>query len=177
MENEKVQRLNDVLESLLDRYQGLSDYAETKVSVLIAFNAAIIVGVLSVIDNQTCIVLCVFYYVISFNLISLFFGFSAVYSKRSNKHASNENSEEKNYFYYKYVAGLNEATFLENLKKDYNLKGENHKYESDISNQIVVLASNANRKFKFFNWGISWTLSSFLSPLAVLIFFLYNKPK
>ena len=80
------------------------------------------------------------------------------------------------YFYYKYVATLNESTFLDNLRNDYNLTSQNQQFENDLANQIVVLAKNADRKFTFFNIAIGFTIASLISPIGLLLFHIYNNP-
>jgi hypothetical protein len=168
--------MKETLETLLNRYQHLSDYAETKLGVLIAFNSALIFGLVSIYNNQNPIIQYVIMGIVLLNLISLFFGFSGVFAKTKNNHSGSSKSIEKNYFYHEYVAQLNESAFLENLKKDYNLESINLQIEKDFGNQIVVLAKNANRKFKYFNIAINFTLASILTPIGLLIFHIYNNP-
>lgn len=166
--------MKETLKDLLARYQHLSDYGETKLGVLIAFNSALIFGLLAISKDQND---CAKYAIIGaviFNALSLFFAFSGVFAKRKNNHSSSNSQETKNYYFYKYVAQLNESTFRENLLKDYNLKSENLVLEQDISNQIVVLAQNANRKFRFFNIAMNFTIASLITPLGLLLFHIYN---
>lgn len=168
--------MKQTLETLLNRYQHLSDYAETKLGILIAFNSALIFGLLSIFNNQSDIIKWGIIVIVIFNILSLFFSFSGVYAKTKNNHFSSANSEEKNYFYYKYVANLNESTFLVDLKKDYNLVSVNIQLEKDLANQIVVLAKNTNRKFSFFNIALGLTIASLITPVGLLIFHIYNNP-
>jgi hypothetical protein len=168
--------MKETLETLLNRYQHLSDYAETKLGVLIAFNSALIFGLLSIFSDQTSLIKWGIIVTVILNAFSLFFSFSGIYSKTKNKHSSSDNSETKNYFYYKYVATLNESTFLDNLRNDYNLKSQNQQFENDLANQIVVLAKNADKKFTFFNIAIGFTIASLISPIGLLLFHIYNNP-
>lgn len=168
--------MNEILKDILARFQHLSDYAETKLGVLIALNSAIIFGLLSIYKDQSDYIQYGIICIVILNACSLFFAFSGVYAKRKNNHSSSENSELKNYFYYKYVAKLNESSFLEELKTDYNLTSENQQLEKDIANQIVVLAKNADRKFKFFNIALGFTISALITPLGLLAFHIYNNP-
>lgn len=168
--------MKETLETLLNRYQHLSDYAETKLGVLIAFNSALIFGLLSIFKEQSEWIKYGILVVVILNALSLFFSFSGVYAKTKYKHSSSVNPETKNYFYYKYVANLNESAFLDDLKKDYNLTSVNIQFEKDLANQIVVLAKNTNRKFKFFNIGLGFTIASLITPLGLLIFHIYNNP-
>jgi hypothetical protein len=168
--------MKDTLENLLSQYQHLSDYGEAKLGVLIGFNSALIFGLLAIYKDQNEIFKCLILVIISLNSLSLFFAFSGVFAKRKNNHSSSEKSESKNYYYYKYVAQLNESSFLESISKDYNLKSENIQFEKDLSNQIVVLAKNADRKFRFFNIAMNFTIASLITPLGLLIFHIYNNP-
>jgi|WetSurMetagenome_2_1015567.scaffolds.fasta_scaffold329555_2 hypothetical protein len=168
--------MNNILLNLLERFQHLSDYAETKLGVLITFNTALIFGLLALIKDQSDIIKYFLLGVILFNAVSLFFAFSGVYAKRKNSHSSLKNDETKNYYYYKYVANLNEFSFLDGLIKDYALQSENSQYEKDLSNQIVVLAKNADRKFRYFNIAMGFTIASLITPLGLLLCHIYNNP-
>lgn len=168
--------MKETLKEILDRFQHLSDYAETKLGILIAFNSALIFGLLSIFKDQSVGAKYVIAAFIILNGISLFFAFSGVFAKRKNTHSSSEKLENKNFYYFKYVAQLNEFTFLEQIKKDYSLTSQNENMEKDLSNQIVVLAKNADRKFKFFNIAIGFTIASLITPLGLLIFHIYNNP-
>lgn len=166
--------MKETLKDLLERYQHLSDYGETKLGILIAFNSALIFGLLAIYKDQNEYIKYAIVGIVILNTFSLFFSFSGVFAKRKNNHSSSKSVESKNYYYYKYVAQLNESTFRENLLKDYNLESENVQLEQDISNQIVVLAQNANRKFTFFNIAMNFTIASLITPLGLLLFHLYN---
>lgn len=168
--------MTEILKEILDRFQHLSDYAETKLGVLIAFNSALIFGLLSIYRDQTAVVRYVILGIVILNSVSLFFAFSGIFAKRKNIHSSSDNNETKNFYYYKYVMQLNESTFLEEIKKDYALSSENDQMEKHISNQIVVLARNSDRKFRFFNLAMGFTIASIFSPIGLLIFHIYNNP-
>ena len=166
----------ETLHKLLERLQHLSDYAETKLGVLIAFNSALTFGLFSIFKDQTINIKFAMLCIIILNLLSIFFAFSGIFAKRKNNHNSENNNEIKNYYYYKYVANLNETSFLENIKNDYALTSVNSQMEKDISNQIVVLAKITDRKFRYFNIAIGFTLASIITPLGLLIFNIYNNP-
>ena len=168
--------MKETLKEILDRFQHLSDYAETKLGVLIAFNSALIFGLLSTYKDQSVSAKYVIIAVVIMNGISLFFAFSGVFAKRKNTHSSSDKFENKNYYYFKYVAQLNESTFLEQIKADYSMTSQNENIEKHLSNQIVVLARNADRKFRFFNIAIGFTIASLITPLGLLIFHIYNNP-
>lgn len=168
--------MKETLKEILDRFQHLSDYAETKLGVLIAFNSALIFGLLSIYKDQSVSAKYVIIAVVIMNGISLFLAFSGVFAKRKNTHSSSDKLESKNYYYFKYVAQLNESTFLEQIKADYSLTSQNENVEKHLSNQIVVLARNADRKFRFFNIAIGFTIASLITPLGLLIFHIYNNP-
>ena len=168
--------MKETLDNLLSRYQHLSDYGETKLGVLIAFNSALIFGLLAIFKDQNELIRYVIMALVLLNATSLFFAFSGVFAKRKNNHSSSELKESKNYYYYKYVAQLNESSLRENLAKDYKLESKNLQLEKDICNQIVVLARNADRKFKFFNIAMNFTIASLITPIGLLVFHIYNNP-
>jgi hypothetical protein len=168
--------MKETLFNLLDRYQHLSDYAESKLGVLVAFNSAIIIGVLAIFNNQHLFIKYYFIFLILLNICSLYFGLSGIYAKQKNLHSSGKKLLSKNYFYYKYVASLNERELIENLRKDCELGPCNTQLENDLSNQIVVLANNADRKFKYFNIAIALTMTAIVTPIGLLIFIIYDNP-
>ena len=168
------ENMKDTLNDLLSRYQHLSDYGETKLGVLIGFNSALIFGLLAIFQDQGMIVQYFILGIVLLNSLSLFFAFSGVFAKRKNNHSGSQNAELKNYYYYKYVAQLNESTLRNNLIEDYNLESKNLQLEKDICNQIVVLARNADRKFRFFNVAMNFTIASLITPVGLLFFHIYN---
>jgi hypothetical protein len=164
------------LTKLLDRFQHMSDYAETKLGVLVAFNTGVIIGISAIIKDLDDYLQ---YALIGFAIlhaVSLFFAFSGLFAKRNNKHKSSEKYDKKNFYYFAYVSGLTEHSLLDSLKEEYKLESDNEKIEKDLANQIVVLAKNANRKFNFFNLALNFTIAATLSPIGWLIFQLYNNP-
>lgn len=168
--------MQETLLNLLDRYQHLSDYAETKLGILIAFNSAIIIGLSTICKDQEKSIQYLIILIAVLNICSIIFAFSGVFSKLKNNYSSSAKIENKNYYYFKYVAQLNETEFIVNLKKDYNLDNYNEQFEKDLGNQIVVLAKNAERKFNFFNIGIYFTIASLITPFGLLIIHIYNNP-
>lgn len=164
------------LTKLMERFQHLSDYAETKLGVLIAFNTGVIVGITAIMKDLPFWLQCGLYGVILFLLLSLFFTFCGVFAKKNNNHTSSEDTTGKNYYFHGYVAKLNESAFLESFKRDYNLTSENAEQEKDIANQIVVLARNADRKFNYFNIALKLTICALLTPVGYLILHIYNNP-
>lgn len=168
--------MKEILSELLGRYQHLSDYAETKLGVIIAFNTAFLIGIVSIMSDQEKLINYYLIFVMLMNCFSLFFAFAGLIAKKRNTHVSKNNSETKNYYYYKYVAQLHENEFLENISRDYNLIQSNSKLEQDLSNQIVVLARNAERKFYSFNIALKFTIVSLITPIGLLIFNIYKNP-
>jgi hypothetical protein len=168
--------MKETLLNLLDRYRHLSEYAETKLGILIAFNSAIIIGLSTICKDQEKSIQYLIILITVLNISSLIFAFSGVFAKSKNNHSSSKKTVSKNYFYYKYVAQLNEYELIENIRKDYELDECNKQMENDLGNQIVVLAKNADRKFNFFIIGLNFTIASLISPLGLLIIHIYNNP-
>ena len=168
--------MKEILTELLERYQHLSDYAETKLGVIVAFNTAVILGICSIISDTDNFIKYYLIFVLVFNILSVFFAFSGLIAKKRNTHTSSDKYEQKNFYYYRYVAQLNESQLLNEIKNEYNLQNHNIKIEQDISNQIVVLAKNADRKFEAFNISLKLTLVSLISPIGLLVFNIYKNP-
>lgn len=168
--------MEETLLKLLDRFQHLSDYAETKLGALIVFNSALILGLFSIYKDQSSFNQYLILIVVILNTTSLFFAFCGIFPKSKNNHSSNDKSISKNYFYFKYVAQLNEHQLIENLRKDYELDSCNKQLEKDLGNQIVVLAKNSERKFNYFGIALKFTIAGIISPIGLLIFYIYNNP-
>ena len=168
--------MEDTLLKMLDRFQHLSDYAETKLGAIIAFNSAVILGFFSIYKYQSTPNQYLILAVVVLNITSLFFAFCGVFPKSKNNHSSSDKSISKNYFYFKYVAQLNEHQLIENLRKDYDLNNCNQQMEKDLGNQIVVLAKNSERKFNYFGIALKFTIAGLISPIGLLIFYIYNNP-
>ena len=173
--------MKEVLDDLLNRFQNQSNYSESKIGVIIAFSSAIIIGVIAVIGSiqESSYSKYLVYYslaIIILNMFALFFAFSGSYGKTDNKHSSKKTSEEENLYYFKYVSSLHPSQLIEKLKTNYSLSSSNSKLESDIANQIVVLARIAGRKSRFFNISVSFIVASLITPIGLLFFHLYNNP-
>lgn len=173
--------MKTILDDLLNRFQNQANYSESKIGVLIAFSSAIIIGVIAVIgsiEESTYSKYLVYYSlaIIVLNMIALFFAFSGSYGKNDNYHSSKNTSEEENLYYFKYVSSLHPSQFLEKIRVNYNLTSSNSKLESDIANQIVVLARISERKSRFFNISVNFIVASLITPIGLLFFHLYNNP-
>lgn len=173
--------MKEVLNNLLERFQNQSNYSENKLGVIIAFSSAIIIGVIAVIGSvqESSYSKYLIYYslaIIVLNMFALFFAFSGSYGKTDNRHSSKKTNEEENLYYFRYVSSLHPSQLIEKIKTNYNLDSSNTNLESDIANQIVVLARNAERKSRFFNISVGFIVASLITPVGLIFFHLYNNP-
>lgn len=146
-------------------------FGETKNTVLIAFNGAIIVGMTKLAnDTPNCYVYYYALFVIGVSSISTFICFSALIAKI--KHKTHEISLPKNdnLLYFATVAHMTYQELLDKIKSEYNCISENPNLENDLARQAVIVSQIAARKFKLFNVAIAFTFSGIATPLSIIIY-------
>jgi len=163
-----------LLEKLNNHAFDMVKLGETKNTVLVAFNGAIIVGMTKLAnDTQNCYVYYYSLFVIIMCAISVFICLSALIAKI--KHKTHEISLPKNdnLLYFATVAHMTHEELLEKIKQQYQCTEENVNYEKDLARQAIITSQIASRKFKLFNVAIGFTFSGVASPLSILIYKLF----
>lgn len=180
--------MEDLLKYLLNRYQSLSNYAETKLSALILFNSSLLFAGTMIYINIHEKIGADLYVFIILTLITILFCFYGIYARTNNNLRSKQTNVEKNYFYYVYVKELSADDLLEGLINDCGLKlSENNNYnpsptrrnyidqiEKDCCNQIVTLANIMDRKFSAFNRSLYFTTGTLVLTAIKAIVLLFS---
>jgi hypothetical protein len=164
-----------ILEKLLDRFQHISDYAETKLAMIIAFNSAVIFGLLAIFSDQCKPIKIVIFIIVLLNISSVISAFLGLFAKISNHHVSSKKEALRNYYYFKYVAHLSEKELLDGIRENYDHKSENELMEQDLANQIIILAKIASKKFHYFNVAMYFTIAAITTPIGLGLFCLIKK--
>lgn len=160
-----------LLEKLYNHTFEMVKFGETKNTVLIAFNGAIIVG-MTKLANDTPIIYLKYYaiFVIVMCGLSAFISFSALIAKIKHKSYEISLPKNDNTLYFATVAHMTHDELIAKLKSEYNCESGNEGLERDLARQAVIVSQIAARKFKLFNVAISFTFSGIATPLSVLVY-------
>lgn len=152
--------------------------AETKNVGLIAFNGAVIVGMIKMAKdfNENCFLLIYFSFVIIVCCVSIFISLTALVAQLKHKESDVLLTKSDNLMFFGTVAHLTPESLCDKLISRYNVKSENENYEKDIAKQAVIMSQIAVRKFKYFNIAILWTFAGIATPLSILFFKIFNDP-
>lgn len=141
-------------------YQVLTEnlrFAETKHSILIALNGALAVFISGYLVGTSLLVKFLTCLIIIFAVVSLFFNFTALLSRKI-RYVKNIKFKENelNLIYYKHIVNFSFERYLEEIKKEYNFPKE-YKFDGldyDLSKQIIAISNVTNIKFAFFNYSL-----------------------
>jgi len=152
--------------------------AETKNVGLIAFNGAVIVGMIKMAKdfNEIYYLFIYFCFVIVVCCVSIFISLTALVAQLKHKENDVLLTKSDNLMFFGTVAHLTPDTLCENLKTKYGVKSENENYEKDLAKQSVIMSQIAVRKFKYFNIAILWTFAGIATPLSILFFKIFSDP-
>lgn len=160
-----------LLDKLYNHTFEMVKFGETKNTVLIAFNGAIIVGMTKLAnDTPNCYVYYYALFVIAMCAISAFICFSALIAKIKHKNHEISLPKNDNLLYFATVAHMTHEELLDKLKSEYNCISENANVEKDLARQAVIVSQIAARKFKLFNVAIGFTFSGLLTPISIIIY-------
>lgn len=132
-------------------------FAESKHSILIALNSAIIVFVSGYLLKESIIVKFITCLIIIFSAFSLIFSFIALLSRKVRyKKKINFKEKELNLIYYKHIINFSYEQYLVEIKKYYNFPKEYFfdGLDYDLSKQIIATANVTNLKFIYFNFSL-----------------------
>lgn len=168
-------------EKLKDIYQHsyeMMKLAETKNAGLIAFNGAIILGMVKLLKdfNDNSFLFYYFIFVIIVCSISVFLCLASLVAQLWHKESEIALTKSDNLLFFGTIAHLSPEELIEKLKSKYDLKSSNANYEKDLAKQAVIMAQIAVRKYKFFNSAIAWTFAGIATPLSVLFFKIFYDP-
>jgi hypothetical protein len=163
-----------LLEKLYNHAFDMVKFGETKNTVLIAFNGAIIVG-MTKLANDTHNIYIYYYslFILAMCGISVFICSSALIAKIKHKPHEISLPKNDNPLFFATVAHMTYEELLEKLRVEYGCTRENEHYERDLARQAIITSQIASRKFKLFNVAIGFTFCGITTPLSILIYKLF----
>ncbi len=163
-----------ILEKLYTHAFDMVKFGETKNTVLIAFNAAIVIGLTKLgLDSSNSFFYYYALWVIFMCAISIFICFVALIAKIKHKALDLSLPINDNPLFFATIAHMTHEELLENLKLSYGCIEENAKYERDLAKQAVITSQIASRKFKLFNVAIGFTICGVFTPISIIIYKLF----
>lgn len=145
--------------------------AETKHSVIIALDGAVIALVLSLSKPEILIIKYLNYAVLFFAGFSIIISFFALHSRRVDVKFKAKKYSDSNLLYYQNLAVMSSEELLKNIIKYYNFPA-NYKidnFEIDLSSTIIANSKVVGQKFLLFNKSILFSVFSILSALASFV--------
>ena len=164
----------DYLEKQYAHAFEMIKFGETKNTVLIAFNGAIIVGMIKLANDfpSKLLIYCTTY-VIVMSTISVLLCFTALVAKIKHTPNNIPLPLNENLLYFATLAHMNPEQLLERLKAQYQCEPSNANHEKDLAKQVIIMSQIAARKFKHFNTAIAFMLSGLLTPLCLVVYKIY----
>jgi hypothetical protein len=163
--------ITDYLQSQYKDAFDMIKFGETKNSILIAFNGAIIVGVSKLIADASNVYLYYFLlYIAGMCGISIFISFCALIAKITHSNQSLSLHKSSNLLYFGTLAHMTHDELLEKVRTQYGCMSVNSNHETDLAKQVIITSQIAVRKFKLFNTAIAFTFSGLLTPVSLIIY-------
>jgi hypothetical protein len=152
-------------------------FAEAKNGALLAFNGALLFGVIGLLSNKNKHIENLFplsfasILLIIISMIILLISFLPDL-KAVKRIKNNHPTRLTNYRYYKDIAALRPDAYLKSINFVYcNTEISNlNKGDLDLANQIVILSIIAVRKYKFFTFALILTILAVIFPVISLFF-------
>lgn len=168
----------EVLNSVFASANEMVKYAEAKNAGLIAFNAAIIIGMSSLLNDFKCqpIVLGSIIFIISFNLLSAYVALLALVAQTKHKEIKVDLVQSDNLLFFGTVAQFSPDDLLRHIESRYQFSLTSSTMEHDLAKQSVIVSQIAVRKFKKFNIALALTFAGILTPASVVIYLIFFNP-
>lgn len=164
----------EILEKTYLNTHDLLKFGETKNTTLIAFNGAIIIGLATLLKDVPWLFLSYYLiYVIVMCSFSIFISFSSLIAKVKHKPHDISLTRSDNILFFGCIALLTNEELIDKIKQQYNLEQQNANYEKDLAKQLVITSQITARKFKLFNLAIRIMFFGLLTPLSILIYYVF----
>jgi len=171
---EQEASISNILEKTYQNTHDLLKFGETKNTTLIAFNGAIIVGLTALLKDVKLPILSYYIiYIIVMCGFSIFISFSSLVAKMKHKPHDVSLTRSDNVLFFGCIALLTDEELVSKIKQLYNLETVNATYERDLAKQLVIISQITARKFKLFNTAIKIMFFGLLTPLSVLIYYVF----
>jgi len=167
------EKLNQIFSNVNDWLK----FSETKNALIIVFNSSLIFGILnfySVIKEESYIVYMLM--VITMLLISIVVSLLSFIPQLKYPYISYGNPEDTdNLLFFAHIAKYTPAQYYEKIKSTLPDETKNEEFDMYYINQIVANAKIVTTKFEQFKISAWFTIGAFLTPLGMLLLFLYKK--
>lgn len=145
--------------------------AETKHSVIIALNGAVIALALSFVSSANALVKYLNYIVLFFAGLSIIISFFALHSRSVNVKFRAKKLSDKSLLYFQNLANMTSEELLNNLIKYYDFP-QNYKidnFDIDLSSTIIANSKVTKAKYKLFNDSALFCVISIIACLAMFL--------
>ena len=160
------QTLKYILQYLLENIK----IAETKHSVAIALNGALIALALTFLSNTSSQVRFLNWLVLFFCGFSIILSFFALHSRSVRVKKKFKKTDDKNLLYYKNLAQMSSSELLENIILYYNFPTEYKidNFDTDLALTIIANSKVVSAKYSLFNKS---TFFSVIGIICALVMF------
>ncbi|ODS34918.1 hypothetical protein BEH94_02490 [Candidatus Altiarchaeales archaeon WOR_SM1_SCG] len=171
--------LENKLKEISNNVNELLKFAEAKNAGLIAFNCAVALAMVSLLNGELSqLWKYLIIYIIGMNIISLFIVMSSLFAQTNPKNFKQKIEKDDNLLFIGTISHMTPKTYIEKLKEKYNLESTNENLEIDLARQLIIISQITARKFNLFNIALCFTFAGIFTPLGFLIhhhFFNPNK--
>ena len=143
--------------------------AETKHSVIIALNGAVIALTLGFFGSEKIYIRFLNYAVLLFSGFSIIISFSALHARKINVKYKAKKYSDTNLLYYNNLASMTTEELLLNIIHYYNFP-KNYKidnFEIDLASTIIANSKVTKAKYALFNRSTFFCVISILFALAM----------
>jgi hypothetical protein len=172
--------MEDKLKFIYHHANDMIRFAEAKNAILIAFNGALIVGMIKLSSNfiapYNWWLLAPIIYIVFMNVVSIYIALTAIFAQINPKETNLELRRSDNLLFFGSVAHLTKDELWDKMISRYNLESKNEIYEKDLCQQTIIVSQITVRKFKKFNQAMQWTFAGILTPISLLFFQATSNP-
>ena len=145
--------------------------AETKHSIILALNGAVIAFVLAFNEPQSQYIQYLNYAVLFFAGLSIIISFSALHSRSVNVKYKPKKYSDTNLLYYQNLATMTSGELLQNIIKfyDYPKSYQVDNFEIDLASTIIANSKVASKKFRLFNDSTFFCVLSIITAVAMFL--------
>ena len=159
------QTLKYILQYLLENIK----LAETKHSIAIALNGAIIALALTFLSNTSSQVRFLNWLVLFFCGFSIIISFFALHSRNVNVKKKFKHTDDKNLLYYKNLAQMSSSELLENIILYYDFPADYKIDNFDIDLALTIIANSkvVSLKYTLFNQSTFFSIIGIIFALVM----------
>lgn len=145
--------------------------AETKHSIIIALDGAVIALSIGFAQSEINFIRYINYAVLFFAGLSIIISFFALHSRSVNVKFKPKNYSDTNLLFYQNLSSMTSGELLNNIIKYYNYPS-NYKidnFEIDLASTIIANSKVVKRKFQLFNDSTFFCVISIICCLAMFL--------